>query len=241
MMPNSSEEIIYLYHFAARAFPIPEPSRSELKKFLNQLIAGIAGAYRTRPEYFAHTEAVTGEWREVLTKNASYWEVQTGLGLRPDRSPTPMPKPGEINMELFMRGVTPPMGEEELIYHFDKDRYFDRLFPDRTWPSPLDAYLGCGGVMVCLVPEGRNFLDRSRQLWAAELNLEPQDHRFYVPILDFAAFEQGPADLLERWFELFDVYLMETQTDPGVLVASRYNLDALLVELKQVFQLEDER
>jgi hypothetical protein len=233
------ERAVYLYHISIYAFPIPEPDLERLKLFLNQFVTSIADKFQIIPEYFVHTKHIKGEWSEVLTKNASYWELGTGLGLRPNRPLPRFPKPDEFDLESFLgRSSSSPI-ELELLYHIGRNKYFERFFPGLKWPSAIDVYLGCGGVIVFMVSDGKKFLEQVRQLYTGKLDSALQDFDFYLPLLDLGAFEKASRELLEVWSNLFDVCIMETESDPGILIASRHNLDGLLAGFQSILISEN--
>jgi len=222
---------IYLYHVPVSAYPIPEPDLVRLKGFLNQLITGIADKYRLEPKYFVQTKYVTvGEWPEMLSKHSSNWTLQTGLGMRPDR---------QLLFGVFTNSPRP--SPADLVYHISKDEHFERFFPDRKWLSASDVYLGSGGVIICMASDGEKFLERTRQFYLTRVPSAYQDLDFYLPIIDMDDFGKVSENLTKVWFGFFDVYITETISDPGILIASRHNLDDLLAGFQSVLESENRR
>jgi hypothetical protein len=232
-------ESIYLYHASVYSYPIPEPDLARLKSFMNQLIAGIADKYRLKPEYFVQTKyVITEEWVELLSKHASYWNVQTGLGMRSDR---PSLKVEEALVRLLTNSQGPSLAALELVYHLGRDRHFERFHPDLKWPSAVDVYLGSGAVTICMASDGEKFLERTRQYYIADLDSALRNMDFYLPIIDVDDFAKVSENLTKVWFGFFDVYITETKSDPGILIASRHNLDDLLAGFQSVLERENGR
>ena len=78
-----------------------------------------------------------------------------------------------------------------------------------------------------------SFLPKSRKLFA-EINPadeQLQKARFVVPLLKTRDFFERPAEDCERWFELFDAYLTESPEDQGILLASKNDIDEILVSV----------
>jgi hypothetical protein len=95
----SAAGLVYLYHISIPSFSLPETDLQRLKAFLNQLIASISHTYQVQPEFFVRTDDLTGAWTELLPKNASYWNVQTGMGVRPSRHLLNPSKPDAIKID----------------------------------------------------------------------------------------------------------------------------------------------
>jgi hypothetical protein len=224
----SDAGLVYLYHISLPSFALPEADLRRLKNILNRLIASISRTYKVQPEFFVQTDSLTGTWTELLSENGSYWNVQTGLGVRPG---WPLPNPSkahEIKIESLAALAALPTAstsELELIYRITKDEHFELLYPDMQCPSGADVYLGCGGLLVFMVSDGEGFLQHVRQVFAADVDPAFQNLDFFVPIFDLKDFEQASAELMRLWFSLFDVYIAEVRSDPGLLIASRHDLD----------------
>jgi len=228
-------ESIYLYHVSVSAYPIPEPDLVRLKEFLNQFVTAIANEYRLEPEYFVQTEyVIVGGWPELLSKYGSYWKVETGLGMRPDWSS--LKAKGALK-RLFTKSPAP----SELVYRLSRDEHFERFFPGLKWLSAVDVYLGSGGVAICMASDGEKFLERTRQFYLTDLDSAYRHLDFYFPIIDIDDFEKVSEKLTKVWFGFFDVYIAETKSDPGILIASRHNLGGLMARFQPVLESEKKR
>jgi hypothetical protein len=232
-------ESIYLYHIPLPA-AMPKPELERLKSALGRLIAEISNTFRIAPEYFVQLTSLVGEWATLLPNYGSYWRVQTGLSITPEQL--------ILNQSLSDAGAkrseesagNPPT-KVELVYRITKDPYFERFYPDLKWPSGLDAYLGCGGSVVVMAPDADRFLKQVEQWLVVDSESSPQAGEFHLPIFEPEIFGHASPEVRQLWFNIFDVYLAEVRSDPGILIASRHDLDRLIEELQPVFQWEDLR
>jgi hypothetical protein len=62
---------------------------------------------------------------------------------------------------------------------------------------------------------------------------------FIIPSLESKDFFQQPEADVNKWFELFDVYLHENTADQGILLAAREEIDSTLIEIVQKMKEED--
>jgi hypothetical protein len=77
------------------------------------------------------------------------------------------------------------------------------------------------------------FQARSKELFAAEIGNNPvvKGSRFILPLLSTADFLSRREEEVKNWFRLFDVYLRESPTDKGILLASKIDFEVELVAL----------
>ncbi|HKX30026.1 MAG TPA: hypothetical protein VJ302_20220 [Blastocatellia bacterium] len=226
-------ESVYLYQISLSSTPLSAPDMIRLKEFLGRLIAVIAERFQIEPEYFVQTRRIiTEEWRALLTQHASFWSLQTGVGMRPNRPAAGLPKPEDLMKNVMAGGSGGPSAELDLVYHLGRDRHFERFYPGLKWPSSIDVYLGSGGVAAFLMPDGAEFLERARRLYLPGLDAALKNLDFFLPLIGLEDFERATAEQTETWFNLFDVYIAETPADHGILIASRYNLDDLLANFQ---------
>jgi hypothetical protein len=233
-------ESIYLYHISLSEFLVPDADLERLKRFLGKLTTSIVDKYRVTPECFVQTKYIlTGKWPNLLSEYGSCWRFLMGLGMRRDRFKWERPAPGQGLMDLLLKPQDSPTTRTELVYYFGRDEHFDRFFPGMKWPSPMDIYLGCGGVIIYMAPDGGKFLERARELYLPVLAPADQHFDFYLPLFDMEDFERASEECLRVWFNLFDICIMETRQDPGIFIASRHDLDDLLMNLQGDIQWEE--
>lgn len=110
--------------------------------------------------------------------------------------------------------------------------------------APLLAFARVDDMMGALHRMTSPVFPRSRLTFGRGLedNLHARGVTFIMPLLSVEAFQQATSADLQEWFELFDAVLVESPTDKGLLLASKFDLDTVLnhisSELKYEQQLE---
>jgi hypothetical protein len=59
---------------------------------------------------------------------------------------------------------------------------------------------------------------------------------FIFPVLDSADFFSQPPEVIEKCFQLFEVYIRESPADKGILLAFTGDLEEKLIELVRVMK-----
>jgi hypothetical protein len=77
------------------------------------------------------------------------------------------------------------------------------------------------------------FLSTSKRLFGIGLEQEPQFKGvlFILPALSTEDFFAQPEEESKKWFELFDVYINESPSDKGLVLAAKTDLRRLLLEI----------
>jgi hypothetical protein len=77
------------------------------------------------------------------------------------------------------------------------------------------------------------FLAKSKEFFSAGLEKEPQlkGIPFILPVLDSADFFSQPPDVVEKCFQLFEVYIRESPADKGILLSFTGDLEESLIQL----------
>jgi len=77
------------------------------------------------------------------------------------------------------------------------------------------------------------FLAKSKEFFSAGLEKEPQlkGIPFILPALDSADFFSQPAEVIEKCFKLFEIYVRESPVDKGILLAFAGELEESLIDL----------
>jgi hypothetical protein len=81
----------------------------------------------------------------------------------------------------------------------------------------------------CAMRDG--FLAKSKQIVGAGLksSVQSESIAFMLPLLTASEVFGLPEQELKVYFELFDVYLRESPSDSGMLLASKYDLEEILI------------
>lgn len=84
------------------------------------------------------------------------------------------------------------------------------------------------------------FLAKSKELFGEDLQRDPQypGMIFMLPLLESQQFFTVENQELEKWFSLFDVYVRENTADRGLVIASKHDLDEMILGI--VKQMRDE-
>jgi hypothetical protein len=84
------------------------------------------------------------------------------------------------------------------------------------------------------------FLPKSKEFFGVGLADEPQMKGipFVLPLLDSSDFFSQPSEVIAQCFQLFDVYLRESPSDRGILLATKPDFEQLLIDLTK--QMKDE-
>jgi hypothetical protein len=77
------------------------------------------------------------------------------------------------------------------------------------------------------------FLAKSKQLFGAGLEHHPQFRGilFIVPLLSAGNFLELAAEEFDKWFQLFDVYINESPTDRGIVLATKDDMESEMITL----------
>jgi hypothetical protein len=87
---------------------------------------------------------------------------------------------------------------------------------------------------------GDEFRRKSVELYAEELkkNIQLKGIPFVIPWLSTRDFFDRPQDESKKWFELFDVYVNESPSDKGILIASKVDIEEDLIGILK--EMKDE-
>jgi hypothetical protein len=84
------------------------------------------------------------------------------------------------------------------------------------------------------------FQEKSKSLLGVGLQDDPQFKglRFVLPLLKASDFFSESEQEVEKWFQLFDVYVNESPPDKGILLASKLDLEDSLIDLLKTLKEE---
>ncbi len=97
----------------------------------------------------------------------------------------------------------------------------------------LVASADLDGMMARLHALQSPFLKKSKEMFASDLKEDPQypGLLFTLPLLGAEDFFSARPDVIDQWFNLFQVYWRESPEDKGILLASKADLEADLEEI----------
>jgi hypothetical protein len=257
----------FLYWMPVSAFPLQPSERAWLMAFLDRLIALLSTHFGLRPEIFLQSK-MDDVLRTPFLKTAKQFTPTLGWVRRPGTKPRPMPTKEEVQAAIKSKKridvseLTPPtcywflkkaekaqrenfLGYGGLSIHF--------LKPDpKTTPPALqfpDAmreyfeqlpFAALEELLSAAFSTKDGFLSKSKELFGVGLEEQMgfEAIPYILPQLRSEDFFSQPKEECEKWFQLFDVYVIESPVDRGILLASKTDLEDQLSEL--LIQMRDE-
>jgi hypothetical protein len=106
---------------------------------------------------------------------------------------------------------------------------FKRVDPDRAVATALAL--------------GDSFRKKSLQLFAEDIkkNIQLKGVPFVIPLLASGDFFERPEEECKKWFELFDLYLRESPSDSGIVLAAKVDIEEPLIGLLEQMQADGYR
>ena len=242
----------FLYWAPVSAFPMPDRARVWMKQFLSRFSARVQAEFKLRAEVFLNDNALPALMVPFLETSQEFSPMS---GLRripgerlPDfaRNPidpshsTPSRPPGWY---WFVNKAEVRQREAFFGYGFlatillppDPGTAAPKLPISEAMRKRIEALqvFDLQAMMNTTLAMRDGFLKKSIELFGADLknNLFLRGAQFVMPLLTSADFFRCSPEERAKWFALFDVYVIESQQDHGILIASKHNLDQLMVEL----------
>jgi hypothetical protein len=250
----------FLYWMPVSAFPLQPSERTWLMAFLDRLIASLSTHFGLRPEIFLQSN-MAEVLRTPFMKTARQFTPTIGWVRRPGTKPRPMPTKEELQAAIKSKEridvseLTPPtcywflkkaekaqrqtfLGYGGLSIHFLKPDP-KTTPPALPFPDAIRAHFGqlpmaaLENLLAAASATKDGFLSKSKELFG--LGLEDQmgfeGIPYILPQLRSEDFFSQPKEECEKWFQLFDVYVIESPVDQGILLASKTDLELQLSEL----------
>jgi hypothetical protein len=214
------------------AVPSPAiPTMKEAQAFANK-------QREFKPQDYMPEQAcwfVTRNGGQLKQKYLGYGGM-TVLFVKPDMNKAAGPPPASMNGPLIIPKV----------FRNDKSlkpllEGFDPKEPAKI-PSFLREHPGMKQVFSVFDVEGVKarpatmlspFRDKSKEIFGEGMDhdLKFEAQPFILPRLTSSHFFSHTSEQVRRWFELFDVYLAESPSDEGIIMACKDNLTSLVADL----------
>src|SRR5579863_2339429 len=256
----------FLYWMPVSCFPIAAQERAWLMEFFNRFVELAATQFELRGEAFLNFKTVE-ELRIPFIKTASEFSPILGWTRQPGSQLVAMPPQEEIKEILrsgnkfdvtgiiqdrcywFLKKVG--IRQREIFFgHGGFTILFLKADPATKPPRlPFTEAMRkqCEQIQVSTLEDlmagafamKDGFLAKSKQLFGAGLEDAPgfRGIPFILPQLCTEDFFNRPAEECESWFQLFDIYIGESSSDKGILLASKTDLEekliALLTQMRQ--------
>lgn len=97
--------------------------------------------------------------------------------------------------------------------------------------QPLREQLDIDKEVKSTASLGRDFLQKSKAVFGAGMkrDLHYFGLQYIIPLLRSRDFFETPLEAVRSWFDVFEIYIQESPADGGILLASKTNLESVLV------------
>lgn len=252
----------YLYWLPVTAFPLRAAQRTWLLHFLNGFGEILSTKFGLRPEVFLQFKTVP-PLMDVFLNTAHAFGPFHGLTRRPGSRPPKLVDETDLDdiskgkKKFKFNDYCPDYAYWFVFKAFRKqmEAFFGHggisamfLKPDPATVPPklpipqavrdkIDLFkqFDVDGAVAGAFALKDPFLAKSKEMFGSDLASDARFKGllFTMPLLATADFFSAPAEQIENCFKLFDVYINESPTDQGVLLASKYSMEDDLIALLQ--------
>jgi hypothetical protein len=208
----------------------------KLRQFVAELIQSFAPPCQAL-EFVFPGNINPDTWKAIAQAHCYGWHWISGHAYRQDKPPAPSkPTPMKRYFSSLMK-VFPEQAQRlqqvitaseaphpDLAQRLTKMPSFEKLFRDRRWVSPTEAFLGTGGLAVFCVEDPDRFFREAAAASGQAGSMASQGMSFVIPLFTKESFMSASRETLRRWFDLFHIYLVEYRYSEGLLIASRHDL-----------------
>ena len=238
-----------LYWLPVSAFPLRHDEKLWIHEFLDRFTGELTEAHGLRCENFLRYKQLSGPLIDIYKRYAFSAPKMIGLGRSANTPLPSFPSPEQVKayMDAGTEFDYRDWVGDYLLWFAGTDKAEQRqlffghgatcilaLPPDPHIKVPhlpftpalrasmpvfqkmnVDAMIGGAFAML------DQFLEKSKVMFGEDLKdtVEYMGTAFIIPLLSSVEFFAANQDLRSRWFELFEVYLNESVTDKGVLLA----------------------
>lgn len=249
----------FLYWIPVQSFPLPVSQKLWVLALLDRLTAYAIADLGLRVEVFLQVKATKGELKDALMKGAREFFPVMGLSRRPNSRIPPVPtKEDLLPIQQGRKEFKLDDFYADYCYWFMADSKKEQrqsffgyggvtllfLKPDPKTAAPklptfpafrehpavrmvgVDRLAGVGSALA------DRFLSESKKLFGGGLETEAQYEGlpFIIPLLGSRDFFSQPAEDVDNWFRLCDLYFNESPADEGLLLASKTDIEDWLIE-----------
>jgi len=239
--------------------PVPQSQKQWLLIFLEGLSSVLKHQFGLRSELFLQFKILYPNLMEEFMRSGTQFSPVPGLGRRPGSDFPRLPSIDEVSKEVQSGKIDVLKHLPDLSYWFvdkaekeQRELFFGEggmsilfLKPDPKTKAPeipfsptlrkqpLFGRIDVDRVHARTFALMDDFQERSKELLGTGLEDNPQFKglRFILPLLTTRDFFSEPAEEVKKWFELFDVYVTESQADKGIILASKVDLEDHLIQL----------
>jgi hypothetical protein len=258
----------FLYWMPVNGFPIPADQRLWILQFFSRLSDLLTKKHQLRAEVFVKFKVIYPGLLNTFLKNSREYHPMLGLGRKPGAQLPAIPTVEDLQpliegREKFDFGKYTGDYCYWFVNKFEKRQREDFFGHGATLTLFLKPDPATVAPKLPFTPELRKksevlrrfdpdpliakafalkdgFLSQSKQLFGVGLEHEPQYKGllFVLPLLGTQDFFGQPAEEAEKWFQVFDVYINESPTDNGIVMAFKSDIEEDLVALLQ--EIRDE-
>jgi hypothetical protein len=256
----------WLYWMPVGSYPMPDGQRQWIMSFFDQFMDLLTSQFGLRVELFLQHKTAQAILPQFM-KSAREFSPMAGLKRKPGADfPTRITKEALEPVVKGEKAFNLHEWIPDYCYWFlnKADRKQRELFlgyggmsmmllqPDsNTKPPELPFTAGMRklellktfdveGILAQGFALKDGFLQKSKELFGTGLESEPEypGIPFVLPMLCANDFFHQPQEECDKWFQLFDVYVSESESDNGVLMASKLDFEDSLIALLEQMKKE---
>jgi hypothetical protein len=249
----------FLYWMPVSAFPAPESEKAWLLRFTTLLGARLKKEADADPWIFLQYKTANAVHDEFVRRSREFMPLM-GLGRRPGVQMPNLPSDKELQdaidqkrrldlnkhtpdyaywfltkSDLPQRKVFQGLGGMTILYRKSdpKAKPPELTIPPQYQEHQLFKTFDVHGLLAGACSMQDEFLKKSKIAFGAglETNVQVEFLPFILPLLGTADFFRLQEEQMKAHFDLFEVYVQESPVDQGMVVASKLNLDEILIDI----------
>lgn len=257
----------FLYWLPVDSMPIPGGQRAWLMRFLDCFGEILRNKFALRAEVFLQVKTIYPVLEKAFIGASMEFSPLLGLARRPASALPVVPTSEEVKAFLSLeKKFDPDRTLPDYCYWFldklerkQRELFFGHggltiifLKPDpntvppklpfsaATRKQPVFQRFDVDKIHARSFSLLDGFLENSKKLFGSGLEESALRGVPYVlPLLHTGDFFNRPGDEVDKWFELFDLYIRESPEDKGVLVAAKTDVEDDLIGLLKKMREEE--